>query len=308
MAENRGCAIDPEVLRVLSKVRTLRGLMAILGNWAVIVTAIWAAGSLDHLAAYAIAVVFVGNRMHGLAFLAHEAAHGLLAKPRWLNNVLGQVLCMWPLITDVFAYRAFHVRHHRYLNTPEDPELELRKRGAPSWDLPRKPGYFVFRFLFDLIGGCAASNIRLIGYAFPKTPGTILGMTITWGIAISLLALTDNLWVLPLWFITFATSLGTFLRFRIWLEHIGASDTHRLAFTWWQSWLFAPHYSWMHWEHHEWPSIPCWNLPRVRALMPEVQALTFRELFRFYRDCPHIGSGVPLRDRGGKSLLPARHS
>jgi fatty acid desaturase len=123
-------------------------------------------------------------------------------------------------VTDMFAYRAFHLRHHRHLNTPDDPEMELRKRGAPSWDVPRHPAYFVFRFLFDLLGGCAASNLRLIGYAFPKSHGTFLGMSATWGVAITALALTDNLWVLALWLITFATSLGTFLRFRIWLEHI----------------------------------------------------------------------------------------
>ena len=45
-------------------------------------------------------------------------------------------------------------------------------------------------------------------------------------------------------------------RLRLWLEHQGTPETHRLHLNFWQAALLAPHNSWLHWEHHTWPTIP----------------------------------------------------
>jgi hypothetical protein len=76
-----------------------------------------------------------------------------------------------------------------------------------------------------------------------------------------------------------------------------ARDPPVLAF------IVAPHNTWMHWEHHEWPAIPFWNLPQARELETTTPVISIWELFRFYGRCPAIKTGQPTLDKFGKSLI-----
>jgi fatty acid desaturase len=74
--------------------------------------------------AVALAVVLVGAIQHRLAGLGHESAHYTLVRNKLLNDLIGDIFCMFPILSTVHFYRIFHLAHHQYTNDPErDPDL-----------------------------------------------------------------------------------------------------------------------------------------------------------------------------------------
>jgi fatty acid desaturase len=72
----------------------------------------------------AMAVVLIGGLQHRLAGLGHEASHYTLFKNKSLNDLAGDLLCMFPVLSTIHFYRLFHLAHHQYTNDPErDPDL-----------------------------------------------------------------------------------------------------------------------------------------------------------------------------------------
>jgi fatty acid desaturase len=72
----------------------------------------------------ALAVVLVGAIQHRLAGLGHEAAHYTLLKNKLLNDLIGDLVCMFPILATVHFYRVFHLAHHQFTNDPDrDPDL-----------------------------------------------------------------------------------------------------------------------------------------------------------------------------------------
>jgi fatty acid desaturase len=72
----------------------------------------------------ALAIVSVGAIQHRLAGLGHESAHYTLLKNKFLNDLVGDVFCMFPILSNVHFYRLFHLAHHQYTNDPKrDPDL-----------------------------------------------------------------------------------------------------------------------------------------------------------------------------------------
>ena len=70
------------------------------------------------------AVVLIGGLQHRLAGLGHEASHYTLLRNKLLNDLVGDVFCMFPIFATVHFYRLFHLAHHQYTNDPGcDPDL-----------------------------------------------------------------------------------------------------------------------------------------------------------------------------------------
>ena len=71
-----------------------------------------------------LAVVLVGALQHRLAGLGHEASHYTLLRNKRLNDLVGDLYCLFPVLSTVHFYRVFHLAHHQYTNDPErDPDL-----------------------------------------------------------------------------------------------------------------------------------------------------------------------------------------
>src|SRR5205823_2421519 len=49
--------------------------------------------------------------------------HHRLAGNKLLNDVFGELFCAWPMFFRMAAYRENHLLHHRYANTPRDPDF-----------------------------------------------------------------------------------------------------------------------------------------------------------------------------------------
>jgi fatty acid desaturase len=144
-AANPRTIFAPQDWAAITAVSRWRGIWLVVHAWAVVaLTAFGAAWAWDqHLLAGLVATPFalaiLSGRQLGLSILMHDGAHGLLHPNRKLNNWLGQ----WPsgaaTGSDLYAYRAYHLTHHKYTQQPEDPDLSLSKPFPTSRDsLKRK--------------------------------------------------------------------------------------------------------------------------------------------------------------------------
>lgn len=136
----------------ITAVSPWRGLWLIVHAWAVVAltafgaAAAWQWSWIAGLIATPVALVILGGRQLGLAILMHEGAHGLIHPDRKMNNFLGQWLTGAATGSDLHAYRAYHLTHHKFTQQPEDPDLSL---SAP---FPTSRASLRRKFIRDLTG------------------------------------------------------------------------------------------------------------------------------------------------------------
>lgn len=128
----------------ITTVSRWRGVWLIVHAWLVVAftafgaAAAWEWSWIAGLIAMPVALVILGGRQLGLAILMHEGAHGLLHPDRKLNNFLGQWLTGAATGSDLHAYRAYHLTHHKFTQQPEDPDLSLSAPFPTSRDSLRR--------------------------------------------------------------------------------------------------------------------------------------------------------------------------
>jgi fatty acid desaturase len=293
---------EGKILASLRKVKFHRFLIGLLADWLVIVAVLILAKEINHVAAWLAAVFIIGTRQHAIGVLGHDGAHKLASGKIWLNDSVTQLFCFWPVSADMYAYKPFHFPHHKFVNTPKDPEMEYRRLGDPEWDIPRSQLGITIRFVKDLVGLGAFETIRVLYSIRPKRFTGYLGPLLTFTAASVVTGLTGTLWILAVWVAALFTSFPAVWRVRCWIEHLGTDSTHRVTMASWLSWFIAPHNVYMHWEHHKWPAIPYWNLPRARTLDVSVPITTIWELFRYYGRCRPMKSGTPTLDELGNPV------
>jgi fatty acid desaturase len=130
-AANPKTIFAPDDWAAITAVSRWRGISLIVHAWALVALAAFGgAWAWDYHMALGLAVTpfvlaIIGGRQLGLSILMHDGAHGLLHPNRKLNNWLGQ----WPsgaaTGSDLHAYRAYHLTHHKFTQQPEDPDLSL---------------------------------------------------------------------------------------------------------------------------------------------------------------------------------------
>ena len=116
---------SPDEWRHLTSRSSWRGTWLVIHAWGTIAAAIALVTIWPNPLTWLIAVMIVGTRQLGLAILMHEAAHGGLHGNIKLNELIGQWLCAVPVGADLPGYRAYHLRHHKFTQQPEDPDLTL---------------------------------------------------------------------------------------------------------------------------------------------------------------------------------------
>ncbi|HEY4125023.1 MAG TPA: fatty acid desaturase [Rhizomicrobium sp.] len=248
-----------------------------------------------------LAVIIIGTRQHAIMILAHDGSHGQVSRNRRLNDLLTNLLSLWPFGVGLSGYRKFHFAHHRYMGTDADPEYIHKKKSAPAYDLPATPGHIVRLALTGLFGEGSDDQIYFIVYVMARDNlRDKAAPVLVWG-AIGLVLWHFNAWwVAALWFSALATSFGAVFRLRVWTEHVGTAGVHRISARWIYRVLFVPHNTWCHFEHHRFPSVPFWNLPKARALDTATPVGTLEALFSSYAGYDVVPSGE-IAKGGGRS-------
>jgi fatty acid desaturase len=113
------------------------------------------------------AVLLIGGLQHRLAGLGHESSHYSFMKNRYLNDLIPDLFCMFPLMTTIHFYRLFHFGHHQYTNDPaRDPDLLNLGHGKRADEFPMTRKHFVAKVYFALL--VAPFRFLIYGWAYFK--------------------------------------------------------------------------------------------------------------------------------------------
>ncbi len=223
----------------------------------------------DHWAVRGVLMFATGYFLFTLTSLFHEAAHQTLPLlSKGMNVVVGRFIGT-VLLVPYNVYRESHIRHHAYLNRPNDWEL---------WPYSDPNTSLAFRRVFvwvDLLCGFLTAPYTYGRIYFhknspikqPEVRRTIayeyIGLIAFWGTVITLVAVNNAwmlfvyAWVIPHWI------AGIFQNGRKMTEHLGMSSFDPLQGTrtvmspnWWTricSWLNYDIF--VHGPHHRYPRL-----------------------------------------------------
>ncbi len=180
----------------------------------------------------------------GLFITAHDAMHGSVSGNRRLNNFFGH------LTTTLFAFLSFgrlskkHYQHHLFPATEKDPDFSPDSNNFFVWWVVFMKNYITWwQILFMAI----TFNILLI-----------------WFSEIRLLAF----WVAPAILSTLQLFFfGTYLPHRMPVtDDMNPHNSRTLRRNHFLA-MVSCYFFGYHWEHHEWPTTPWWDLYRKKKVL-----------------------------------------
>lgn len=251
----------------------------IAGTW--LVVALW-----TNPLTVMLGIVIVGARQLGLGILSHDGAHYLLYRNRALNDWVCEWVLSRPLLgAGIHPYRTYHLKHHRYTQQPQDPDLRL---SAP---FPISRGSLRRKIFRDLTGQTGIKQYgELIRQAFAPGAGDGEGERAA-RLRRGLRRLGPNLLINGVFLAGFAAAGVWYLYFLLWWvpaltwhklvsrirnigEHAGVPDdddrlrnTRTTLANLLERAVFAPYYVNYHLEHHLLVSCPCYRLRAVHRLL-----------------------------------------
>jgi fatty acid desaturase len=279
-------------LRALSRIDTRRALATVVLDWLVIAAAIAFALRMDHAAATVVAVLVVGGRQHALAVVAHDAVHHRFLPDRRLNDWLGDLLVAWPVFLSVRAFRTVHGPHHRFTGEPGDGNRRAWRthhadgRLTREWTYPKSPLGLALELLrraavltgaFWIVRGLVAPFVL-------RRPAIELLARLAYFAVVAWILSWQHWWyeALVLWIVPYCTWHIAAQYARLVCEHSGAIGEHpdfartRSTLPGWLGRFFVlPHHIGYHIEHHWYPSVPWYNLPKLHVALR--RDATFRQ-------------------------------
>ncbi|MEM7289209.1 MAG: fatty acid desaturase family protein, partial [Pseudomonadota bacterium] len=227
---------------------------------------------------YAVAILIIAGRQHGLAVLIHDFAHYRFLKNKVLSEWIGDIFLAWPILITVNSYRTTHMEHHFHTNSEKDPDfvprLVMRTYKFPMniwFMLTSLLGYFlVITSLYDV----KSLHLKKIGNNQTRAyVWTRLGFYAAVVAVVSLLGIWPQF--LLYWVIPFVTVFFAYSYVRGVAEHFsGGMDystleggTRTVIPHLWERAFFCPHNVNYHSEHHLYPGVPFYNLPKLHEAM-----------------------------------------
>ncbi|MFJ9564961.1 fatty acid desaturase family protein [Streptomyces fuscichromogenes] len=256
-------------------------------------------------------VILLGLMYAHALELQHEALHSIGFRGRRANVVAGVLLGI-PMLTGFSAYRAAHMRHHRYLGTPDNREYfdygdqyghrdRTRARTALAW---------VYRFsMISLYRQFLVETLRLAsGRSVPgEKPATVrdirrdhLVITAVLVMAVTVSVATGSTFAVWAWLVPVLLVAGPVHAAVELPEHYrcetGTTDVFRNTRTIRSNRLMAWYTNGnnFHVEHHLMPSLPIAHLGRLQRITAP-RALHYHRTYRdFYRSLRAAPDRAPL--------------
>jgi len=273
-----GAVLTKRELLELSQISTVRSTLHIIVEWSLILIAVSACQRYWEPWLYLATIFVIATRQHSLMIMLHEGTHYRLCRNRKLNDWVSELVLAWPVLISARSYRANHFAHHRYLNTDRDPDW-VRRRGDQNWVFPKRPHEMARLLLGDLIGLGAVALVKLLRTVASRDTDVSKGFLITryayYGAvaAVAFWSGTARL-IFLYWLVPLFTCLVFIFRIRSIAEHSalqGEPTAYAGTRTTLPSFLerifLAPKNVNYHLEHHLFPSVPFFRLPKLHALL-----------------------------------------
>ncbi len=286
------------------KKAAIRELHRLRPAWNLVVLAfpaLWAAGALVmvreppwpvRVACYAA----IGVAIHSLAILMHEGIHGNLFRNRVLDR-WASVLMGAPSFFSGTAYRVPHVLHHRFNRTAQDPDEFTnltKRRGLLSaafyaWGVIGMPVYLVHVPVNALRRGTPRERADVIlEYGLLAA---LYGGAVLLAVRMDALPVLLDCWIIP------AAFAAIFGNVRGWAEHTmtaaGNPLTQSRTVTSNRVVSFFMCNLNYHLEHHLFPAMPWYNLPRLHVLLADdyrrAGSFVYRSYLHFLWDAVRVG-------------------
>jgi fatty acid desaturase len=289
-------SVDPKALKPLFETKVYRHVRAMLFDWVIIFATIYACNQFFNPITYLLAVIIVGARMHALAILMHDASHFRFLKNRKMNDLVTNLFTMYPLFTSIEKYRDNHMRHHRHLNSDHDPDwvAKLTKR---EFRFPKTKAEFILTILSYLVFYQGVLDAVWFLKRFQSAKGKSADNAshkrdrLLFTVVLFTILTVAGLWkyYLLYWVVPYLTTFFMFQYIRSVAEHFGElaydhilTSSRTIKPNWIERFFMSPHNVGYHLEHHLYPGVPFYHLPKLHRLL-----MTHRE----YQGKAHITQG-----------------
>lgn len=264
-------------LAVLSPVRSIAEIGM---SWLWIIAIVFAYINFQSPLAFLLAFALIAAKQYALLILLHDGQHSLLHPKRRVSDILALWLLAAPCGSTFITSRKSHLLHHQNLgDAKEDPEFFFYSSGDPS---PKMNTYQFLRHLFmmasggqivhTLLGKREHSQTSVPKRSFDLVP--FIPVMVVQSLIFGAFYFANNpglyvgLWILPL--VTLTVLLNTV---RTFCDHAKAGpDVAGERLVTYESNLFerfflAPYHMNYHAEHHLFPYIPHYHMPRLREIL-----------------------------------------
>jgi fatty acid desaturase len=266
--------VPRDILKSFHDVNTFRGIMSVIKEWTLILLTAYLCENYFSWPLYIFAVIFIGARLLALGLIMHESVHGLVSKNKMLNDILAELFCAWPLFISMRSYRVKHLAHHKWLNTEDDPDYVAKT--DEKWNFPMSFKNFLKIIITQISGLGVFETFRVMSskqmkIKKEKTPLWYHISRISFYLIIItfFLYLDKGMILVKYWIIPFATWTQFANRIRRIAEHSGiknkalAMQTRTTKHSFLMRLFLVPKNISYHCEHHLYPRIPCYHLPKV---------------------------------------------
>lgn len=264
----RGIEHEVAALRSLRPARRLAEIALFVGLWGLATLAGLAGLATEGPLAWALrgGILLAAVALNAMYLLSHEGHHHLLFRGHLANRLASILLCA-PLLHGPTAYRVLHEQHHRHLGGPGDPDeyrnytRSKRKLWALHW-VRLLLGTWLYVELIPLVGwrrAGAQDRRRILAEYALLVP---LYAAVFWLVPIGVLL---QVWLLPGLLVCYFSAI------RALAQHALADPDDPLTAS--RSIQCGPVVSFLllnenyHLEHHLFPEVPSYHLPRLRALL-----------------------------------------
>ena len=247
--------------------------------------AAWLVMTVPHKSVWVVGYVVMGVVLHGIGNFMHEGIHGNLFRDRRWDRWYG-FLCGAPTLFSVTAYRVNHLLHHKHTRTEQDPD-EMLNITPRKWLLS---AFFYYWFVFGaFVYSFHVTHVAKACGTRKERTQVVRELTLITLAVVGLLGAAGWLgfldvmihcWIIPL---LVAACLANV---RGWAEHQLTQGDHPLRQT--RSVTSNPVYSFLnihlnyHLEHHLFPGVPWYNLPKVHRLLQEEYQKAGASIYRSY--------------------------
>jgi fatty acid desaturase len=305
------------LLPELRRRRPLRVWLDTLRCFSLIAGAFFLLGTSAGLWWAPVCFALIGSQQLALLIQMHDAKHRLLfasvpANERYVRWLLS------PLIgasIDLSAERRVHGQHHRFLARERDPERRLYtlRDGAGRSE-------FVWFALGLATAGGAVRKILCGGIATAESPVSWCQRAQAWGPLLIAQGLTfaaiisffpwwyyPVFWLGPIYPMVYVAQTVRVFSEHAQLDTPGSVGEELRLYSFRPNFVertfLAPMNMNYHAEHHLWPTVPYYNLPRLSRLVPETELIVIRRSYLGF-----LVSYFHALRQGGHELSLARRS